>query len=789
MTIERLQEILNAIGPPATPRGIAEILWLAQHAQPPPATASLADLQDSPSRTGLPGETTGERAQDADGATDSAGLAAMASERQPLFVASGAGLQGQFGHAILAPTAPMFGSKLGMQRALRPLKRTAASRHSAVVDERATADRIGRQLRRPRIWAPVLAPAPERWLSLIVVVDTSPSMRMWRPLGRELYNMLLALGAFRDLRIWYMVDNGGHMAVASTPSRAVPLSLRALIDPSARQLMLVLSDCAGPRWWDGRAASAVRLWALSHPTAILQPLPEQLWRRTAAPAVPGLAATTRPCAPNSGLRFTPFEDSDSEPPDAVAVPVLELGRDWLADWAALVIGTGNANRPTAATWLPRKVTAQEPPDSEQQLPIEERVIRFLSVASPQAADLAGRVAVTVPALPVMRLVQRQFIPASEPRHLAEVILSGLLRPLDAERGSYEFVAGAREALLATVPRSRSLQTAEVLRRVSEGIERLAGRTADTFRAYVSVTDGEADQGPIVGAQAFALVSNHALELLSHTAISIHAATRDGGDRDSADHGSAANVIIRKETTASKREDSRPYFFLSYARTPLRYPDDNEDPDRWVYKLYRDLCGVVLQLTDVDAGEAGFMERDNGSGNGWSPDLVNALQRCRVFVPLYSRRYFESKHCGKEWFAFARREITSRARGSAMAVAIVPALWTHMERSRIPRIAQSVQFDDAALGERYCAEGFYGIMKLQNYRADYQRAVHKLAERIVDIGDAKASTMPTTATVGNSGCRTLNRCRVPSVLTARSVRPRASCTSLCWRTTSPRSRQD
>jgi FxsC-like protein len=182
-------------------------------------------------------------------------------------------------------------------------------------------------------------------------------------------------------------------------------------------------------------------------------------------------------------------------------------------------------------------------------------------------------------------------------------------------------------------------------------------------------------------------------------------------------------------------DERPYFFLSYARTPKRDPADKEDPDRWVYKLYRDLCAVILQLTEVGAGEAGFMDRENRLGAEWSPDLVHALQRCRVFVPLYSRRYFESKYCGKEWFAFARREITSRARGDAAASAIVPALWTRMEPSRIPRIAQSVQFDDATLGERYCTEGFYGIMKLQNYRSDYQRAVHKLAERIVAIGDA------------------------------------------------------
>jgi FxsC-like protein len=198
--------------------------------------------------------------------------------------------------------------------------------------------------------------------------------------------------------------------------------------------------------------------------------------------------------------------------------------------------------------------------------------------------------------------------------------------------------------------------------------------------------------------------------------------------ETTDRGKAPMVPGREE---------RPYFFLSYARTPKRDPADREDPDRWVYKLYKDLCAVILQLTEVGPAEAGFMDRENKLGAEWSPELVSALQRCRVFVPLYSRRYFESNYCGKEWFAFARREITERARGDEAAGAIVPALWTRMDRSRIPRVAQSVQFDEAALGERYCAEGFYGIMKLQNYRSDYQRAVHRLAQRIVDIGDAAA----------------------------------------------------
>jgi FxsC-like protein len=181
-------------------------------------------------------------------------------------------------------------------------------------------------------------------------------------------------------------------------------------------------------------------------------------------------------------------------------------------------------------------------------------------------------------------------------------------------------------------------------------------------------------------------------------------------------------------------DDRPYFFLSYARTPKRDPSDRDDPDRWVYRLYKDLCSAILQMTDVRPEEAGFMDRENKIGSQWSPELITALARSRVFVPLYSRRYFESDNCGREWFAFARREITRKARGGEVVDTIVPALWTRLDREKLPYVAQSVQFDHQLLGERYCGEGFYGIMKLQNYRTDYQRAVHRLAERIIAIGD-------------------------------------------------------
>ncbi|MGK5559222.1 SAV_2336 N-terminal domain-related protein, partial [Actinomadura kijaniata] len=179
---------------------------------------------------------------------------------------------------ILVPTAPMLTDPLGVQRALRPLKRRVPSRRLRELDEEATAAHIAEtRIVRARRWLPVLAPALERWLSLVLVVDTGPTMRLWRPLARELAEVLLRQGAFHDIRVMYL-RGSGHVSTAPAGSPRAPATL---LDPTGRQAVLVLSDCSGPHWWNGRAPAAVRRWAAAGPTAILNPLPERLWRRSA----------------------------------------------------------------------------------------------------------------------------------------------------------------------------------------------------------------------------------------------------------------------------------------------------------------------------------------------------------------------------------------------------------------------------------------------------------------------------------------------------------------------------
>jgi WD40 repeat protein len=520
MAIDRLRDLLNAIGPPVTPLELAEMLWLADHLPAGPdeeaASREPADSRppDTASReTGPAGSPGDELAAPAAGEAD-----ASRTARQSLYAPRDAanGGEGTEAESLLVPTAPMLNQTLALQRALRPFKRRVPSRRRRVLDENATAEKIARHpWQRP--WAPVLAPSRERWLSLALVVDTGPAMAVWQPLVGELREALFRLGAFRDVRVWLLaVGHGAGAPVGVRAAAGAPvLAPSALADPTGRQAVVILSDCSGRHWWDGRTGVAAHWWARQGPTVILQPLGEGLWRRTAAPTVPGQALLDRPGAPNTELHFTPHDGPVRPPPGSIPVPVTELSADWLADWARLVAGSGGP-RDTAVTYVTERARpAVAPLTAEEQLPPADRVRRFQAAASPAAAELAAHIAVAVPYLPVMRLIQHRIVSPSQPADLAEVLLSGLLRPVDGVPGLYDFLPGARDALLRTLPRGDSLATAAVLERVAAEIQERAGTAAQTFRAVMNVAAGTGSLPTGDGDRPFALIDAGALRLLTH----------------------------------------------------------------------------------------------------------------------------------------------------------------------------------------------------------------------------------------------------------------------------------
>ncbi|MER5262753.1 SAV_2336 N-terminal domain-related protein [Actinosynnema sp. NPDC002837] len=478
--IEDLSARLAAAGLDPTLYELRDALWLSQHIATPSRPTAPVDepvLSDVPEDAPLPpAEAVPENVVVSGGTT---------TEAYGEMYATGAGTDsGLRGVAVRSPAVLALPGQLELARALRPFGRRVPSRRSFEVDEEATAARVAEE----GLWAPVLRPASERWLSLTIVVDTAPSMVVWRRTVAELHDLCAWLGAFRRIRV------RAFNSVADGP----------VVDPlhdldSVRQVVVVVTDGVGAAWHDGRAIALLRGWAGVAPTGVVTVLPQRMWSGTGLHAGAGRVVVPRPAAPNAEWR--------AEPAGGVPVPVFELSPRWLGLWARLATGSAT----------PQRVALLADPRAGQgveggRLDAKGLVRRFRSAASPEAFRLATYLSAAWLTLPVMRLVQRVMLPDSTIAHLAEVFLGGLLqqrgRGSDPEAVEYDFLPEVRAELNGYLLRDDALT---VLRETSEFISERLGQPFD-FAAML--VDPEGVELPAVRADGGAPMAHIAADVLA-----------------------------------------------------------------------------------------------------------------------------------------------------------------------------------------------------------------------------------------------------------------------------------
>lgn len=702
---------------------IAEILWLASRENGPSSGRGAAP------------EGTASAAPEPPPDAPAPGQPARpggAVRRSPLHTPWESGTRTPGGTEVSLPRSGALPRSRELARALKPLKRPWRRGRRQRLDIDATvADYVrGGEL------TPVFSDEPERWFDATVVVDRSPTMRVWADTADELVRVLARSGVFRTLRVRDLYADGSGL-----PALHGPLGQRVTEgggrSAQPRRLMLVLSDWASAAWRDGTQWNQLRTWAAAMPTVLLNPLPPKIWRHAgmSLPAARVLSPGT-PGVHNARLRFVTSLLMGEAFPEAVAddwlpVPVTSLSPHAVGGWARALMLSDPAGCEALLLPVPdlvEQLVAQE----EHLLPGGRSLTdAYLHRASPAAVRLAVLCSLYPQvSIDMLGVVRRSLVPEASSADVAEFVVGGLVTVTDAAREGgplvLRFREGAREQLR---PRLGALDA----RRLHSALDRHLVDNSASSKRIPAAAAGRLRAEPVpVDPEPFAEVSAGALRALGIAVEPVEAVGPDSGDEE-ASVPPAPAAPPRSRRTGGRADNPTPYFFLSYAPTPAQ--GGGADPDMWVERLFRDLCGHVMALTDLPAGvPAGFMDREIRSGEGWSERLGEALATCRVFVPLFSPRYFASEMCGKEWYAFEQRAIHHRTRTNRSESAIVPALWVPVPPSQLPVPAEHLHYNHRDLGVRYLSDGLYGLIKLRLLAQEYEQAVYGLAKAIVRVAD-------------------------------------------------------
>ncbi|MDJ0705104.1 MAG: formylglycine-generating enzyme family protein, partial [Leptolyngbyaceae cyanobacterium MO_188.B28] len=508
-------------------RDLTDMLWLAQFIEP--GSGLLSENVSNSSNTQAPRIET---IQIPETPIDETTLDLYADDPTKLKTAphpENRPTHKQKGMSFPVPAASALRIRLDLARALRPLMRKVPSRLRYDLDEDATVTQIAEM----RVWMPMIRPRPERWLDLDLVVEASKTTVIWERVIAELQHLMEYQGAFRIVRTWRLVDQEQDIKLfprwnqsssEATQSAAMsqrPRSPRELVDPTGRRLVLFLTDCTSVLWRRGLIHATLWQWSEVQPVTIVQMLPERLWSRTAlsdghivrlSSFLPG-EANARLTVDGLSLlsdeygldELDELDDSDGRKTDTpydfrlLKLPIVTLDFQAMRRWARMVAGVGDSRTPGRIfelEFVQQRATDTALIRSTSMRTAQQRVALFRSTASKTARQLANLMAATPVSLPVIDLLREEFRSEFQVEvqqsHVAEVLLSGLLRRCDSEEGEqcrYEFWGDdssnkderVRDVLLGDASLSNTIA---VLNKLSEAITKKAGRGLKSFEALL-----------------------------------------------------------------------------------------------------------------------------------------------------------------------------------------------------------------------------------------------------------------------------------------------------------------
>lgn len=470
---------------------LKEAIWLAQYYAPTVSAATAQNGADSsPPAFKTRKQTERETKQPPPQPPGSAGRGQdFGGGEQPSAekLYSGAGGAGiNRATPVYVPASGALQQKLSLTQALRPFSRRRLSTRSRVLDEAATAELYAVR----GFLLPVFRGSRERWFSLALVLDGHPAMQMWHRTADQLQRLLEDYGGFRDVHFWRLTPDLRLLTKAGTA-----IQPRQLTDPTGRTIILFLTMGAGKHWTTRPLIELLTSWARLTPVAICSLLPETRWTHTDLGSATKWVLAPSPGVSNRQLIVGEGRQPLASQPAATSFPAFTLSKDAIAQWAKMQM----AQRKTRlrAVLLSPEWFADSAPEQAHDRSDEDRIQQFASMASPEATRLLHYLSAVPLTLPIMQLVQETMMPESRAYILSEVLMSGLVRPIEHSPAAspdeiiYRFTAQARRLLFETLQWDELAKIADsVFEALRRYIERKAGISIDDFQAWIMNSAGD-----------------------------------------------------------------------------------------------------------------------------------------------------------------------------------------------------------------------------------------------------------------------------------------------------------
>lgn len=197
-----------------------------------------------------------------------------------------------------------------------------------------------------------------------------------------------------------------------------------------------------------------------------------------------------------------------------------------------------------------------------------------------------------------------------------------------------------------------------------------------------------------------------------------------------------------------------WFYMSYAiNDPIGNP--------LVKEFRKDLANAVRSIAglndQVEVKDIGCCyEGDQEPVEEWPESLKEPLLTSRAFVCLCSPSYFASEYCSKECQAFLLRwnkDEPQSAPDTPWPSVVMPVLWKPLPNDQIPVVIRDhyPHYSHSDFGSVYAEQGLYELIRLRQYKREYDQFLQGFAARLV--ANATYDARP--------GCRLLSLAEVGS----------------------------